>query len=51
MVIDETLTTLQRFFHCLSLDEMIEEFKALLEDKAPGPKIHVFTLIELYIDE
>jgi cytoskeleton-associated protein 5 len=38
-------------FYCCSLDEFFEDFKALLDDKAPGPKINVFVLIEAYLEE
>lgn len=38
-------------YYCCTLDEFFEEFKSLLEDKAPGTKINVFILIEIYIDE
>lgn len=51
MVVDETLSTIQKLFFALNLDEMIEELKCQLEDKAPGTRLNVFIVIEMYIDE
>lgn len=38
-------------FYCCNLDELFEELKVLLEDKAPGPKINVFIVVDYYMDE
>ncbi|CAK71124.1 unnamed protein product (macronuclear) [Paramecium tetraurelia] len=50
-IVDETIFTIKKLFYSCSLDELFEELKALLEDKAPGPKINVFIIIEHYLDE
>ncbi|CAD8048541.1 unnamed protein product [Paramecium sonneborni] len=50
-IIDDTITTLKKFIYCCTLDDLFEEVKTLLDDKASSPKINVFILIEYCLDE
>ncbi|CAD8052112.1 unnamed protein product [Paramecium sonneborni] len=50
-IVDDTITTLKKFFYCCTLDDLFEEVKTLLDDKASSPKINVFILIEYCLDE
>ncbi|CAD8143446.1 unnamed protein product [Paramecium pentaurelia] len=50
-IVDETITAIKKLFYSCNLDELFEELKALLDDKAPGPKVNVFIIVDYYIDE
>ncbi|CAD8051018.1 unnamed protein product [Paramecium sonneborni] len=50
-IVDETINAIKKLFYSCNLDEIFEELKALLDDKAPGSKVNVFNIIEYYIDE
>ncbi|CAD8136690.1 unnamed protein product [Paramecium pentaurelia] len=50
-IVDDTITSLKKFFYCCTLDELFEEVKTLLDDKSSSPKINVFVLVEHFLDE
>ncbi|CAD8043629.1 unnamed protein product [Paramecium primaurelia] len=50
-IVDDTITSLKKFFYCCTLDELFEEVKTLLDDKSSSPKINVFILVEHFLDE
>lgn len=50
-IVDETIITVKKLFYSCNLDEFFEDLKSLLEDKAPGPKLNVFIIIEHCLDE
>ncbi|CAD8141973.1 unnamed protein product [Paramecium octaurelia] len=50
-IVDDTITSLKKFFYCCTLDDLFEEIKALIEDKASSPKLNAFLLVEYCLDE
>ncbi|CAK90740.1 unnamed protein product (macronuclear) [Paramecium tetraurelia] len=50
-IVDDTIISLKKFFHCCTLDDLFEEIKALLDDKASSPKLNAFLLVEYCLDE
>ncbi|CAD8148761.1 unnamed protein product [Paramecium pentaurelia] len=50
-IVDDTIQSLKKFFYCCTLDELFEEVKTLLDDKASSPKINAFLLVEYCLDE
>ncbi|CAD8158908.1 unnamed protein product [Paramecium octaurelia] len=50
-IVDETISAIKKLFYCCNLDELFEELKTLLDDKAPGPKVNVFIIVDYYLDE
>jgi len=46
-IIDEACKALDSFLYCITLDEVIEDLKEILKDKAPEVKIHTMSLVEI----
>ena len=49
LVVDQTSKCLFTFIHCLNIDDVLDDFKELIEDKSPLTKVNVLNFIEIFI--
>ena len=50
-VVEETTKTLENFLYCIGIEEVIDDVKEILADKAPAPKISTMKWIEKYFEK
>ena len=50
-MIDETFNTLNDMMYSISIDEVIDDVKEGLHDKAPNMKVHLIDWIGKYIEQ
>ena len=50
-MIDETFNTLNDFSYCISIEDVVEDVKEGLGDKAPNMKVNLINWIGKYVEK
>ena len=50
-MVDETFNTLNEFSYCLSIEDVIDDLKEGLHDKAPNMKVNLINWIGKYVEK
>ena len=50
-MIEETFTTLNEFSHCLSIEDVLDDLREGLKDKAPNMKVNLINWIGKYVEK